>query len=480
MAGPNIQNIIQSLKGVTSQAGGFAHYVKTLKDELGIYTNEPGDFVIANKGDEGTNVVVTAPIAYDLWYLRNSAVDHRGSGEYNDDGEEMELWETTPATKYNAAELIMLAGADPATYPATRMAFLSEKLGDTRLFRGIRNPEDLIEEEGEPFWSQVTGNDHRWINAGQYFIHLMAFENWTKGSGYRFTSNGPDGANMSDYCGYFAFPVSQLGVMEILSILFETDTEVTDFELDEDERPAIEEPAPMFPPRQRQDGSDYFWNERCFGKHLTERAYVVVEAEKPHIEYLEVTHIPEQNYHADIKPKGWLRYWVKKDNKFWVPGEFIGLLCKALPIPPHVWWFQESNPFVYAGHWAETAYLTSGAITAITEETDRTDDGIGKQYTVKVHGVELTINASDFYGFEVGDRVGVLKHDGIYDWYGLAEVDGDLVMGWWPQSRNSYSFDEEWLVKDDKVTRKKQKEEKTIWDHDYMIIPIEFYKEEEE
>jgi hypothetical protein len=167
----------------------------------------------------------------------------------------------------------------------------------------------------------------------------------------------------------------------------------------------------------------------CFGRHLIESAYY-----KPEIS------IPSQNnnnsddtsayapvasrdvelwasnikdYGEDIKQKLWMRYWIHKDSTFPVPGEFIGILVRPVACPPHVWWFQESNPFLYAGNWMETRNLTSGIVMGVTLEDDRVDGRAGNLYLVSVQGCQIKIESSDFLVYSVGDRVAVLKMDSI-------------------------------------------------------------------
>jgi hypothetical protein len=122
-----------------------------------------------------------------------------------------------------------------------------------------------------------------------------------------------------------------------------------------------------------------------------------------------------------------------------VPGEFLGILCRPVACPPHVWWFQESSPFLYAGNWVETGNLTSGVVTVVTLEADREDGGIGNQYNVKVQGCEIIVDATDFLLYAVGDRVAVLKLESTVasatksftwlDQYAFKETDSDVDKG---------------------------------------------------
>jgi len=148
-----------------------------------------------------------------------------------------------------------------------------------------------------------------------------------------------------------------------------------------------------------------------------------------------------------------MRYWINKEEKFPVPGEFIGILVKPLALPPHIWWFQKSSPYVHAGNWVETNNLTSGIVVSITREANRTDSGVGDQYKIKVQGWDILIDTSDFMEYEVGDRVGVLKLPSVQE----------------------ESVETSFIWSDMPVLESKDKNEKN---GDYIILPIEFYKEE--
>jgi len=137
-----------------------------------------------------------------------------------------------------------------------------------------------------------------------------------------------------------------------------------------------------------------------------------VDGLRPAVQDVELFSSPMEKYTEDVKPKMWMRYWIHKSSQI-VPGEFVGILCKPNVAPPHVWWFQESSPFLYAGNWLETWNLTSGVVTEVTLEADRTDGQIGNQYKIKIQGCEVSIEASDFLLYSVGDRVAVVKMDSI-------------------------------------------------------------------
>jgi hypothetical protein len=130
-----------------------------------------------------------------------------------------------------------------------------------------------------------------------------------------------------------------------------------------------------------------------------------------------------------------------------------------------VWWFQESSPFLYAGCWAETRHLTGGVITEITEEADRDDYGIGSLYTVLTQGYEIKVNASDFFGYQEGDRVGILKKEMV------AATPGDFE-----ESEDEEGVQEMAFLHTEQVVI--TAEDEGLLREDLMIVPIDFYKEE--
>jgi hypothetical protein len=130
-----------------------------------------------------------------------------------------------------------------------------------------------------------------------------------------------------------------------------------------------------------------------------------------------------------------------------------------------VWWFQESSPFLYAGCWAETRHLTGGVITGITEEADRDDYGIGSLYTVRTQGYEIKVNASDFFGYQEGDRVGILKKEMV------AATPGDFE-----ESEDEDGVQEMAFLYTEQVVI--TAEDEGLLREDLMIVPIDFYKEE--
>jgi len=272
----------------------------------------------------------------------------------------------------------------------------------------------------DPGYLSVFGFDviipSQYENNGIYWINTLFFELRRENSSFEYSSEGSDGfkRNPSDYVGYIAFPIGQLGVMEVISLVQETDLAGYSFaayssmssyhqkqgitNLKEEYKPQTQSPPEMFPDAKDNYGNALAGQNYCFGRHLIESAYYMPEKPVDSQNHLnsedETAYAPVacrdvelwadniRNYGEDITPKKWMRYWIHKDSTLPVPGEFIGILARPVAIPPHVWWFQESSPFVYAGNWMETYNLTSGIVTKV----DYVDEYIGNQYTVAIQG----------------------------------------------------------------------------------------------
>ena len=366
-----LEGIVNSLKGVQG-TGRMLGAMAEIMNKLNANTMlEPGDFV----GSKKSPIHMAAPLAYDLWYLFNDVnlVHH------------------------------IDPHADSEQFVSENLKFLDDYLDGLKPMKAMtvddmRN--DAIYEYAISTWKD------NWKNEGAYFIQVMAYEMCQNGTPFAFDSAGPIGINKSDFIGHVTFPVGQLGVMEVVSMFQETELEADGFELQEDEKPVIlgDDEQQMFPPMEHAGEG---WS---FGKYLVANyGYIVPDDMAGQVELMATCSITEKDYTKDIKPKSWTRLWIKKTDVFPVPGEFIGILCKPLSVPPHVWWFQESTPFLYAGNWVETQNLTSGVITMVTLESARTDGGIGDEYWVKINGIEIIAYASDFRRYEVDDRVAVLK-----------------------------------------------------------------------
>jgi len=378
----DIEKIINSLKGLSGTGNVLGQFVELYKD--GTLTLEPGDFT-------SKDGAMAAPIGYDLWYLwtHDNFLLH-----YYIDSEGKP---TIDGKHY-----------DYSPYLLENLCFL---LPGLKPLKTLADLEQLAISERRDVFDRVLQVE--WANNGIYWINTMAFELWLTGLGAQYASDGPESYVPNDYVGYLTFPIGQLGVMEVVSLIQETlisgykfqGTYVkTPAEIKDDEKPTIKTPAEIFP------GMEGAGENKCCGKHLIESAYLVPETPTPSAKRdVELFSKDMEKYPEKVQPKMWMRYWIHKESTVPVPGEFIGILCKPVACPPHVWWFQESSPFLYAGNWMEIGNLTSGVVTAVTLEADRTDGKIGNQYKVKIQGCEVTIEASDFLVYSVGDRVAVVK-----------------------------------------------------------------------
>jgi len=447
----DIEKIINSLKGVSGSGNVLAQTVKLIKDAN--LSMEPGDFARSNMP-----APMAAPVAYDLWYL--FAHDNFFAHYYEDANQDFKDYQ--PYLNECFAFLSILPGLKP--------------------LKTLRNLEQFVSDTG--FDAYSMRNYLNWLNNGIYWVNTAAFELWNKGIGMQYSSAGPKGFNPNDYVGYLSFPVGQLGTMEVMSLIQETkiggylfagkdglpDTvdkpPLDPATLDDKDKPITKSTAEIFPDVKDIHGTIHSGQNYCYGRHLIESAYRLPETPEPSQNKLnsegteayaptanrdvELHSSPMAGYLEEVKPKLWMRYWIHKDSTMPVPGEFIGILCKPVATPPHVWWFQESTPFLYAGNWMETGNLTSGIVTAVTREADRPEGSIGDEYRVRIQGCEVIVYPSDFFSYEVGDRVAILKVDST-----VAALDKSFT----------------WL---DQAALKET--DKDAVQTNYVIIPATFYK----
>lgn len=371
-----IGRLIASMKGLAGSGNILSDLVS--KVEGLVATMDPGDFVQSD-----SNIMMAAPVATDLWYL---------------------LYHDNLLKKYHADD----AGADFNHYDYS--GYLNENLDFLNKLTGLKPLKVLTDlaQLSTDVSQSVFGKLYsaQYENNGIYWINTVAFENWGHGLGMQYASDGPDGYNPDDYVGYVSFPIGQLGVMEVISLLQES--VLTDAEnITDDQTPRVQSTPEIFPDMKDDNGNALAGQNYCYGRHLIDSAYLTQDA------HIELFSRKMEQYPETVEPKKWMRYWIHKNDTFPVPGEFIGILTRPVACPPHVWWFQESSPFLYAGNWVETHYLTSGVITAVTLEADRTDGGTGNEYTVKIQGCPIIAYSSDFYDYQIGDRVAIMKLDSV-------------------------------------------------------------------
>lgn len=427
---------LESMKGLTGSGTVLSEAIRKVADFIG--TMEPGDFV-----NTGTEKVSAVPVSTDLWYL---------------------FYHQNFLRKYYKTGTELAHKADYLWYFTTKLVFLRHLTGLKPLKVLVDLAKDLTVHQYERF-DPVWDKHEVYQNNGTYWINSIFFELIFKNKQIQYPSEGSPRykTHPNEYVGYIAFPIGQLGVMEVISLFQETDLRGYQFKafetlglvslyhakpavsnLDNKYIPTVQSPPPlMFPDAKTKTGDILSGQNYCYGKHLIESAYRVTDTvtmpftkgNYPLVEEklvqntknssdetayapiatndLELWASNIKDYGEDIKPKLWMRYWIHKDSTLPVPGEFIGILVRPVATPPHVWWFQESSPFLYAGNWMETGNLTSGIITSVTKEADRPAGSVGNEYKAEIQGVEVTLYATDFFLYSVGDRVAILKADSL-------------------------------------------------------------------
>jgi hypothetical protein len=415
---------IESMKGLAGSGNVLSRVIEEMSDML--RTMEPGDIA-------GHDKASAVPIAYDLWYL---------------------WYNKNFLQKYYANTGADFKHYNYSTYLGSMLSFLNYLTGlkPLKVYTDLEAQFNVNDLRFESVWS----TKQQYVSNGIYWINTMFFELMQKGGGIQYPSNGSPRykTNVNDYVGYFAFPIGQLGVMEVISMFQETDIRGYQFAkvdslstyhakpapgtIKVEDTPTVQSTPLMFPDMKTPLGAQLAGLNYCYGKHLIEDAYVVAnkitpftKADYPSVQEKLVQNtlnsedktayapLPSQDlelwasnikdYGEEIAPKKWMRWWLHKDSVMPVPGEFIGILCRPVATPPHVWWFQESAPFLYAGNWVETTYFTSGIVQEVTLEAARTDGGVGNLYKVQVQGVEILLVATDFLLYSAGDRVALMK-----------------------------------------------------------------------
>lgn len=388
----NVSELIAAIKGISGSGNSLSDFSKKITDF--VLTLEPGDYVKDNPP-----MAIAAPISYDLWYLwgHNNFLAKYNSGIEGFNGDTY----------------------DYKPYLTNELSFL-DKLTGVKPLKVLRSLDQIVTTETGPFFNVKM----EYQQNGIYWVALMAFELINKDISFKYDSAAPTMYEKNDFVGYITFPVGQLGVMEVISLIQENDLSGYIFsggespstggyepqpadEIEADEKPVVDEPT-LFP-RQSQDGA-------CYGDHLIEKSYLIADDQLELLSARMDDPVWGVPYTEDVKPKMWMRYWIHKNDFIPVPGDFVGILCKPISVPSHMWWFQESTPFLYAGNWMETKTLTSGVITEITLEKDRTDganENVGDLYFIKIQGCEVAVLSTDFFKYAVGEKVAIVKIDGV-------------------------------------------------------------------
>jgi len=321
---------------------------------------EPGDYMGGGYGAGRIDISLSAPIAYDVYYL-------------------WPVGEVLPEDK---------AQSETEIRTGFLSYFFQELLNGAIVpLRAIRNRSDLIGYE-------TTGEvGSAYANEAPYHIKGMRYEFMQCQSQFQYPSAGE---GPGPHVGYLAFPIGHLGVMHTMSLISEVMLERGDYgALEWGIDPAWDPGTNFFPP-PNPPGDD------VSGEVCIRKGYLIqtgdLELEYPADEFVPL---------PSLMPHYWLRRYIGPEEKFPVPGEFLSTL--AWPMPYHLWWFQEQSPFAYAGDWYDTQYYSSGIVTEVYPP----NGDPGETYQVAIYGKVVTIVASDFYEYEVGDRVTVLKTSNI-------------------------------------------------------------------
>ena len=387
--------------------------------------------------ETGYNIGVSLPVASDLWYLTIGA------------------------------SILPFQGDDYQANSEKILGFLDKYLARLDNIKPLKSLQRYSDLHAYMDWSEMRmafDAEH-----APYVIREMRFETWMLNRSTEFPSKGPKAATEAGvrsnpetslgqlYCGLLSFPVGPLGVMEVLSIFSESMDDMLEnmipftpdgtvrIENPEGWRCVTEQPLDGFmSPMTDMKGE-------CPGVHLVEKGYVLAsrDAEYPAESFAE---------YDKILPLHSLRYYLHRDAKWPLPGEFIGLLAK--PWPSHVWWFQKTSPVLYSGNWLETNYYTSGIITEILQPPE---GSFGLVYRCIVRGMEVCIASSDFYGYTVGDRVAILR---------INDLD---------RFRDTTKGNFKWKEIEDLIAREKMEKETPsnvpyIVNPNMMILPMSFYK----
>ena len=254
--------------------------------------------------------------------------------------------------------------------------------------------------------SDVAGG----VNVGRYTIKRMRHESWNPRQSQRFPgspsyySKTGSYVGINDVCAYLAFPVGPLGVMQVLSIVVP------------DVSKRMEDTGQWSGDWVVKSGgtTGHAWgglfphivnsdDNACRGLHMIESMYtpVSLQLEYPAPMYYGYEH---ESAHQ------WMRYYLKKSDVWPVPGSPIFMIGR--PSPLHCWWFQESSPLVFSGGNFETEYYTSATVVRTLAEDEVAVGTIGQILLVEIYGEQLYVRASDFFPYEDGSRVALLKRVG--------------------------------------------------------------------
>jgi len=357
----------------------------------------PGDRVVSYGGDDPlTRVGLGIGIDYDIWYL------------------------------FDAGNVLEFGGKTTAD--------TMEKMAD--FFTEIDDAKPLLSPETKPTsgnYLSFGGSDGSGssvsvdtLGAKAYTVKEARYEAMETGGSAVYGSPGPKDSS-NDYVGYIAFPVGPLGVMWGISLATDSSLGNASGSVSQvDYTNGTIQGGELLPPFELS-------RSEVAGEKLMSKGYLVDDDRKVEILAPDFENIDNPDLHQ------WLRYWITEDNTEIVPGEFVGILCR--PWPLHCWWFQETSPFLYSGHWVETEFYTSGVVQevqVIDDDFTPGDGEVGNRYKIWVKNEEIVVKSSDFLEYEVDERVGLLKTwregsgDGGFNWQDLELLDtGETLTEEW-------------------------------------------------
>jgi len=185
-----------------------------------------------------------------------------------------------------------------------------------------------------------------------------------------------------DFLAGFAY-----GDCEMLTMVGEVTTEKDQWPTSPDEG---DMPVPPVP--------EEMFDEETYGEKKTAHNLMWLESDRVDVFSDGVSGEPTPD-----APNWWLRVNFVGDEKYPYPGEFLGLGVRIFP--NLTWGSQKNSPFLYGGHWIDTAFITSGTATV----TEKHQDGYYLCTMDWRKDKNLKVYPSDFAQYEVGDRLTVLK-----------------------------------------------------------------------
>lgn len=323
--------------------------------------NAPGDRTL-NFGDDNipARVGLGMPIAYDIWYL------------------------------FDAVNILKFGGKTISETMA-KMADYFESIDDAKPLLTPESP------PGPTYGGSFDGGSsvsYETFGAKEYKVKEARFETWLTGDGPAYDSNRPKDPQ-ENYAGYIAFPVGPLGVMWKIALATGSALEsgLSGRVYPVDYESSTIQGGELLPPFKLDQ-------TKACGENLMSKGWLVDDETKVEILARDFEGIDNPELHY------WLRYWIAQDNTEIIPGEMCGLLCR--PWPLHCWWYQETAPLLYSGHWVETEFYTSGIVKEVILPDEDLGE-IGNRYKVWVKNEEILVQSTDFYEYEVNERAGLLK-----------------------------------------------------------------------